>query len=112
MTVATRPVSDSRGHDRDEDGRIPRVDVEQQNVHRAGQGERCGEPETDADAQLDDALAQDHLQHVRGAGTDRHPYADLLGAAGHRKGDDRVQADRGQEQRDPAEDHEEGPETE
>ncbi len=58
-------------------------------------------PDTNEDmkaARKRHALAENHGQHVRGVGPERHAKADFVGAAADRISDDAVEADRGKKQ--------------
>ena len=67
-------------------------------------------PSGEADGQLPQAAPQHQPADGAAAGAERHPHADLLRPRRHRVGDDGVEADRGQRERDERQDAEQRPE--
>ena len=87
--------------------RIGRRHVEEQRPHEARERQRARDADRDADEHELHAAADDHAQHVAGLGADRHAQPNLARALAHRVGHDAVEADRGEEQRDAGEEHQE-----
>src|SRR5580693_8544167 len=92
--------------DGDEGGGIGGGNVDQQGFQNPGDGERGGESEHESDGELGHALGKDEAEDVSVAGAEGDANADFLGSLIDGVGDDGVEADRGQAERDGGEDGE------
>src|ERR1035437_9887710 len=101
-----QPRDEEHDHHAAEHLRIARLHFEQD--RRCGLADRRGEqePERDAEAELPDALTEHHADDLSRLRAERHADSHFLRAPADGERHHRVEADRRQEQRDAAEDHE------
>ena len=87
-------------------GPIEDLDAKQLAGQQRRQRCRGGEPQHDAGSSQPDGLANDHREHADRRGTEGQAHANFPGALGHDQRYHAVDADAGEEQRQPAEGHE------
>ena len=80
--------------------RVRDANAEQHRLQQARQGERSAQAEHNSDGRQRRALPDHHAHHVRLRRPQRHAHADFMRALRHRVGDQPVDSDRRQQQRD------------
>ena len=100
MRHAVNITTVSKQRDGDEGDRIDRRDLRDERLEDLADAEGGREAERQADAQLPQARAENQPRDLRRLRAEREPQAELLRALGDRVGRDRVDADRGEHQRD------------